>query len=129
MACLEAVEVDRGELTPEGLKTVLKEGRKGRIEFYEARVAKFESKELRCIASAVADVKPGERISKENVMDSLLQTFNKDEAEVIFKRALHKGLLDKRKNDYVIPIPSMHNWLVSNYAIELKRPLDLTGTS
>ncbi len=109
------------ELTPEGLKTMLKEGRKGRIEFYEARVAKFESKELRCIANAVADVQPGERVSKEKVMHSLLQTFSKDEAEVIFRRALHKGVLDARGDSYVIPIPSMHDWLVSNYALELKR--------
>ena len=118
---LKQLKSTGGELTPEGLKTILKEGRKGRIEFYEARVAKFESRELHCIANAVADVKPGERVSKEKVMDSLLQTFSKDEAEVIFKRALHKGVLDKRKNDYVIPIPSMHDWLVSNYALALKR--------
>ncbi len=100
---------------------MLKEGRKGRIEFYEARVAKFESKELRCIANAVADVKPGDCVSKEKVMDSLLQIFSEERAEVIFKRALHKGVRDKRKNDYIIPIPSMHDWLVSNYALELKR--------
>ena len=84
-------------------------------------MAEFESEELRCIASAVADVKPVERVSKEKVMDSLLQTFSEEKAEMIFKRALHKGVLDKRKNDYIIPIPSMHNWLVSNYAPELKR--------
>ncbi len=118
---LKQLKLTEGELTPEGLKTVLEEGRKGRIEFYEARVTEFESKELHCIANAVADVKPGERVSKEKVMDSLLQTFSEDKAEVIFKRALHKGVLDKRKNDYIIPIPSMHDWLVSNYALELKR--------
>ncbi len=118
---LRQLKSTEGELTPEGLETVLKEGRKGRIEFYEARVDEFESKELRCIASAVADVQPGERVRKENIMNSLLQTFSKEKAEVIFKRALHKGVLDKRKNDYVIPIPSMHDWLVSNYTLELQR--------
>ena len=114
---LKQLKLTEGELTPEGLK----EGRKGRIEFYEARVDEFESKELCCIASAVADVKPGERVRKKNVMNSLLQTFSKEKAEMIFKRALHKGVLDKRKNDYVIPIPSVHDWLVSNYALKLKR--------
>ncbi len=118
---LRQLKLTKGELTSEGLETVLKKGRKGRIAFYESRVAKFESRELCCIASAVADVPPGERISKEKVMDSLLQSFSGEKAEEIFERALHKGVFDRRKNDYVIPIPSMHDWLVFNYFLNWER--------
>lgn len=118
---LTQLKLTDGELTPEGLETVLKEGRKGRITFYESRVAQFESRELCCIASAVADVPLGERINKEKVMDSLLQSFSEEKAEEIFERALHKGVFDRRKNDYVIPIPSMHDWLVFNYSPNRER--------
>ena len=49
-------------------------------------------------------------------MSSLLQDYGHDEAEKIFRRALHKGILDERDNCFVVPIPSMQKWLVSNYA-------------
>ncbi len=115
-AALRQLEAADGKMTSEGLKTVMEEGRKGRTGSYEARVEEFESQELRCIARAVADVKPGERIRKEDIVDSLLHEFSRDKVEEVFTLALHKGMLDKWKNDYVIPIPSMHEWLISSYA-------------
>ena len=118
---LKQLKLTEGELTPEGLKTVLKEGRKGRIEFYEARTQGLFKKERQCIARAVAGMEPSENIDKDTIITSLRKEFSEDEAEVIFRRALHKGVLDARGDSYVIPIPSMHNWLVSNYALELKR--------
>ena len=115
LPALRQLKLTGGEMTEAGLQTVLKEGREGRDQFYQARVDEFESKELRCIALAVADVQPGERISKEDIMDSLLQDFSREKARTIFRLALHKGLFDRQKNDYIIPIPSMHDWLASNF--------------
>ena len=109
---LRQLKLTGGEMTDTGLQTVLEEGRD---EFYQARVDEFESMELRCIARAVADVQPGERASKEDIMDSLLQDFSHKKARTIFRLALHRGLFDKQKNDYAIPTPSMHDWLVSNF--------------
>ena len=51
-------------------------------------------------------------------MSSLAQDLGPDEAEDLFNRAWNKGLLDERDGRYVIPIPSMQDWLVSNYAPE-----------
>ena len=118
---LKQLKSTGGELTPEGLKTILKEGRKGRIRFYEARTQGLFKKERQCIARAVAGMEPDGNLDKDTIITSLRKEFSKDEAEVIFKRALHKGVLDARGDSYVIPIPSMHDWLVSNYAPELKR--------
>ncbi len=114
---LKQLKSSGGEFTPEGLK----EGRAGRIEFYEARTQGLFKKERQCIASAVAGTEPDGNLDKDTIITSLRKEFSKDEAEVIFKRALHKGVLDARGDSYVIPIPSMHDWLVSNYAPELKR--------
>lgn len=83
-------------MTGAGLETVLKEGRERRDQFYQARVDEFESKELRCIARAVTDVQPGERISKEDIIDSFLQDFGHEKARTIFRLALHKGLIGRR---------------------------------
>ena len=118
---LKQLKSTGGELTPEGLKTILKEGRRGRIRFYEARTQGLFKKERQCIARAVAGMEPDGNLDKDTIITSLRKEFSKDEAEGIFKRALHKGVLDARGDSYVIPIPSMHDWLVSNYAPELKR--------
>ncbi len=100
---------------------MLKEGRAGRIRFYEARTQGLFKKERQCIARAVAGMESGGNLDKGMIITSLRKEFCKDEAEVIFKRALHKGVLDARGDSFVILIPSMHDWLVSNYALELKR--------
>ncbi len=113
---LKQLKLTEGELTPEGLETVLKEGRKGRIEFYEARTRGIPEEQLHCIARVIAGIPSGTSIAKMDLMASLRLDHDRDTAEKIFTLALHKGILDERKNRYVVPIPSMHDWLVDNFA-------------
>ena len=113
---LKQLELTEGELPPEGLKTVLQEGRKGRIEFYEARTQNFPREQLYCIARVIACAPSGTSVAKMDIMASLRLDYDHDTAEKIFTLALHKGILDERKNRYVVPIPSMHDWLVDNFA-------------
>ena len=113
---LKQLKSTGGDFTPEGLKTVLKEGRAGRIEFYEARTRGIPGEQLHCIARVVAGVPSGTSVAKMDLMASLRLDYNHDTAEKIFTLALHKGILDERKNRYVVPIPSMHDWLVDNFA-------------
>ncbi len=105
-----------GELTPEGLETALEEGRKGRIEFYKARTRGIPGEQLHCIARVIANAPSGTSFAKMDIMASLRMDYNHDMAEKIFTLALHKGILDMRENRYVVPIPSMHDWLVDNFA-------------
>ena len=113
---LRQLKLTEGELTPEGLKTVLKEGRKGRIEFYKARTRGIPGEQLHCIARVIANAPSGTSFAKMDIMASLRMDYNHDMAEKIFTLALHKGILDERENRYVVPIPSMHDWLVDNFA-------------
>ncbi len=113
---LKQLELTDGELTPEGLKTVLKEGQKGRIRFYEARTRGIPEEQLHCIARVIAGVPSDTSVAKIDLMASLRLDHDRDTAEKIFTLALHKGILDERKNRYVVPIPSMHDWLVDNFA-------------
>ena len=112
---LRQLKSTEGELTPEGLETVLKEGRKGRIRFYEARAQDFPREQLHCIARVIAHAPSGTSIAKMDLMASLRLDYDHDTAEKIFTLALHKGILDERKNRYIVPIPSMHDWLVDNF--------------
>ena len=113
---LKQLKLTEGELTPEGLETVLKEGRKGRIRFYEARAQDFPREQLHCIARVIAHAPSGTSIAKMDLIASLRLDYDHDTAEKIFTLALHKGILDMRDNLYVVPIPSMHDWLVDNFA-------------
>ncbi len=113
---LKQLKLTGGEMTGTGLKTALKEGQKGRIKFYESRAEGLFRTERQCIARAVAGIEPGENVDKRGIIASLRKEFSKDETERIFTLALYRGMLDVRGDRYAIPISSMHDWLVSNYA-------------
>ncbi len=118
---LKQLKLTGGEMTGTGLKTVLKEGQKGRIKFYESRAEGLFRTERQCIARAVVGIESGENVDKGGIIASLRKEFSKGETERIFTLALHRGMLDVRGDSYAIPIPSMHDWLVSNYAPNQKR--------
>ncbi len=128
---LKQLKLTEGELTPEGLKMAIEEGRKGRIEFYKARTRDFPREQLHCIARVIANAPSGTSFAKIDIMVSLRMDYNHDTAEKIFTLVLHKGILDERENRYLVPIPSMHDWLVDNFAryraplFPLPQPLDL----
>lgn len=113
---VDQLDADNGVMTAEGLNTVLDAGRELRSEYYEGRAHKFDEEQRHCFGISLADIPPGESTTRSVIMDSLMQDFNPDEAEKLFRRALHRGILHKRKGRYAVPIPSMHDWLVSKYA-------------
>ena len=113
---LNQLHATKGEMTAEGLNAVLEAGRAGRDAYYKQRAQGFYRKQLHCIARSIVDVPAGSRVDHAVIISSLLQDYGHNEAEKIFRRALHKGILDERDNSFVVPIPSMHDWLVSNYA-------------
>ena len=61
-------------------------------------------------------VDPGTSVARRDIMASLKLDYNHNTAARLFLRAVYKGILDERDNRYVIPIPSMHNWLVDNFS-------------
>ena len=113
---LNQLHTAKGKMTAEGLNAVLETGRTGRAAYYKQRAQGFYRKQLHCIARSIVDVPAGGRVDHAVIMSSLLQDYGHDEAEKIFRRALYKGILDERDNCFVVPIPSMQKWLVSNYA-------------
>ena len=115
---LDQLHTDNGVITAEGLGAVLAAGRTGRSMYYEQRARGLYRGQLHCIARSIADFPAGSHVDHAVIMSSLSQDYGHDEAEKIFRQALHKGILDERDNHFVVPIPSMHDWLVSKYASE-----------
>lgn len=118
---LSQLHTAKGEMTAEGLNAVLEAGRTGRAAYYKQRAQGFYRKQLHCIARSIVDVPAGGRVDHAVIMSSLLQDYGHDEAEKIFRRALHKGILDERDNCFVVPIPSMQKRLVLIMPVSRKR--------
>lgn len=109
---------DGGDMTPEGLEAVFEVGMERREKYYEQRAEGFSRKERLSLAKLIGSVSPGEGLDKEDILSSLSQKYGPNKAEKLFHLALQNGILHSYKGVYVIPIPSMHNWLMCNYAPE-----------
>ncbi|MDE2646207.1 MAG: hypothetical protein OXI05_10295, partial [Bacteroidota bacterium] len=55
---------------------------------------------------------------KEDIEAALSQEYGPEKAQDLFTRVLDRGILHSYDGVYTVPIPSMHNWLVSNYGRE-----------
>ncbi len=98
------------------LETVLNLGRKGRQEYYVQRVNYFYVDELQCFANSLPNHPSGPPTSRLEIMSSLTKKYGKREAKNLFNRFIRKGILEKKGVELAVPIPSMHAWLISNYA-------------
>ena len=120
---LKQLEADNRVMTPEGLNAVLEAGRNFRSNYYQRRLDDFSRKQRHSLAKLIMNVPLGEGLDKEDILSSLTQEYGETEAEKLFNRALHRGVLHRYKGTYAIPIPSMQDWLVTNYAhIQTKSP-------
>ncbi len=122
---LEQLEADNRVMTADGLNAVLEAGHGFRLAYYENRARGFTEEHRHCLARVFVDVPLGESTTHKVIMASLTQEYGETEAEKLFRLGREKGLLDERRGKYAIPIPSMQDWLVTNYAhIQTKSPTE-----
>ena len=105
-------------MTDEGLKFVLEKGAEYREMYYEKLVHDIDEDRRQALARAVMDVPTYKTMTKPAITSSLKQSgLTKKEADDLFTQALEQGIIDKRKGEnYGIPIPSLHTWLMYEYA-------------
>ena len=63
--------------------------------------------------------------TRHEILASITQAFERAKAEDLFDRAWDQGVLDMRQGRYIITVPSMQDWLISNYGreqIQLPKP-------
>ena len=113
---LDQLRADKSVMTAEGLNAVLEAGRVFRSEYYDRRAHDFEEEHRQSFAKLLVDLPLGESITGSAIRSSLTQEYGPDEAKKLFRRALYCGILHKHAGRYAVPILSMHDWLVSNYA-------------
>jgi hypothetical protein len=112
-------------MTVNGLKAVLKAGRKGRAVYYKQRVDRFRGDQIRCLAMSMAGVPQGKPAEYKDIMSLLVNEYGESKANKLFDRFIEKGILEESGIGYAVPIPSMHTWLTEEYASEkIEIPLD-----
>ncbi len=116
------VRTDKRKMTPQGLQAVIEVGEMQRIKFYESRAEGLDEDHRTAIARAFASARKDQTQTRKAIMESLVKAVGKQEADTVFRRALHNGVLDNRNGRYAIPIPSMLDWFIANYFIERDPP-------
>ena len=105
-------------MTPSGLETVSRVGMERREEYYKQRAITISRKERCSLARLIKNVSPGNELDREDIVIALSQEYDPDEAKNLFNKAVERGILHSQDGIYTIPIPSLRNWLVSEYAPE-----------
>jgi len=114
-----------GAMTAGGLEVALEAGRAGRAAYYDERIDEFPEEERQALARAFIDVPVGGSRTRHEILASITQAFERAKAEDLFDRAWDQGVLDMRQGRYIITVPSMQDWLISNYGreqIQLPKP-------
>jgi len=115
------IQNDHGEMTTEGLNIVYQVGEERREAFYKQRAKGISGKERCILAKLIQNIAPEKGIDREDIESILLQEYDDpDKASSLFKRAVERGILHSQDEVYIISIPSMRSWLISNYARERK---------
>ena len=120
---VERLDADNGIMTAKGLDAVLHAGCESQSEYFERRLHDF-SRYQRCSLARMVESGPlgeglevGEGLDEDYILESLPREYGSEKAEQLFHRALHHGILHKRRGRYVVPIPSMQDWLVYWYGL------------
>lgn len=113
-----------GAMTARGLKVALEAGQAGREAYYDERVDEFPEEERQALACAFINVPVGGSRTRHEILASITQDSEPAKAEDLFDRAWGQGVLDMRQGRYVITVPSMQDWLISNYGREQIKMLE-----
>ena len=112
---LNQLRADKRIMTKNGLHSVLEAGRISRLEYYDQRAYGLPEEDRQSLARPFRNLPLGESTTLSEIMSSLTQDYRQSKAEKLFRHALEKGIIAERSGRYSVPIPSMHEWLVSKY--------------
>ena len=120
--CVVAVQwlLENGqELTPEVPATVVEQGRSRRERYYQKRVSRLKKKDLVAFAKLLQRSGKDEALEEEDLVQVFLEDRSREKAELVLRTFLHRGVIAETiGSDFRVPIPSMHNWLVREYATQ-----------
>jgi len=104
-------------MTDEGLHFVIERGDELRENYYKIRVRDINKEKRQLLARFFADVPFGKTVLEGDIKSAIMKEYSPEESDKLFDDTLKKGVIDQRGDgSYSIPIPSMHTWLVEEYA-------------
>ncbi len=116
------VRACHGQMTPDGLEAVLRQGQQRKEKYYFARIQELTEPGRMVLGRALSTMPTDSSFRDSEVLDILSEEYSRAEAQQIFELILHKGILAKTlRGRFAVPIPSMHHWLVEQYHLG-KRP-------
>ncbi len=112
-----------GMLTKRVPAEVLAAGRKGRMEYYEGRIEGIKREDRVALANMLVTSERGTAMERSKVLAAFSEHQGPAAASATFQHALHKGVVvERRDGRFALPIPSMHDWLVQEYAERARDP-------
>ena len=110
--------LDNGhDLPPQVPAAVLAEGRKEREAYYRERTSRLNSDDAAILADLLELKGKDAHLTKKEICSAFLVDRASEQADEMFYSLLWKGVIAESPNKkYRVPIPSMHDWLVSNFA-------------
>ncbi len=120
----EYLKANGGVMTPDGLNSVLEVGHEARKAYYKGRLVDFRPDEVQSLAMSIAKVTLGETLEYLDIIHPMAQKYGDDQAKELFAKFEEKGILKQNNMGYIVPIPSMHTWLIETFTrekIELSR--------
>ena len=112
-----------GVLTAQAPTEALAEGRDARVEYYDGRVEDLDRADRVALARLLRRAGDGCALDTSELIAAFSSSGAPEVAPDVLRRALHKGVVVQRRDGrFEIPIPSMHTWLVQEYA-DPARPL------
>ncbi len=110
------VHSNHGQMTPDGLEAVLRQGQQRKENYYLARVEDLEEQDRMVLGRALSTRPADASFRGSEVRGIFSGEYSRAEAERIFELIVHKGVLARtREGRFAVPIPSMHHWLVYQY--------------
>ena len=106
-----------GQLTEQGLELVLSEGKRRKNQYYYGRLDTISRENRAALGRFLRGRSPYAAFAKNEVWAILERVNPPDQVAGIFEAILGKGIIAWTDDaDLAVPIPSLQNWLVSNYS-------------
>ena len=102
-----------GVMTPDGLRTVMEIGRQGSILYYKQRLSEFDGDDVICFAESISGISAGMPFKKKTIISEFKREYSAKKSKNLFRKFIEKGIIARDGQLYSIPIPSMHEWLMS----------------
>lgn len=107
-----SVRRNKGELVKSGLDFALKTGRESANNYYSGRVKGIDVS-VRFKLARLLKSHEGQVITAESLFEAM--SANSADADAVFNKLLHRGVIVEKHGGYAVPIPSMRDWLIKNF--------------